>query len=36
MRNNIIIRQQMLELIDRWKQSELSQSLFAKGTDSFP
>jgi hypothetical protein len=26
----------MLELIDRWKQSELSQSLFAKGTDSFP
>ena len=30
MRNNVIIRQQMLELIDRWKQSGLSQKSFCE------
>lgn len=30
MPNNLIIRQQMLELIDRWKQSGLSQKSFCE------
>lgn len=30
MRNNLIIRQQMLEMIDRWKQSGLSQKSFCE------
>jgi hypothetical protein len=30
MRNNLIIRQEMLELIDRWKQSGLTQKSFCE------
>lgn len=30
MRNNLIIRQQMLELIGRWKESGLSQKSFCQ------
>lgn len=30
MRNNLVIRQQMLELIDRWKESGLSQKSFCQ------
>jgi hypothetical protein len=30
MRNNPEVRQQMLDLVDRWKQSGLSQSAFCK------
>ena len=30
MRNNLLIRQEMLEMIDRWKQSGLSQKSFCQ------
>ena len=30
MRNNLIIRQEMVEMIDRWKQSGLSQKSFCE------